>query len=462
LFELIRLILGLVATTLVGLGVLRVVLYKDRRPFFEEIALSYGLGMALIALEFIVFWSIKIRPTAVNILLPWLLIFIPLFLTKRIPLKVASLDREKKRYSLFEVFLLSGIVLEVILSFFRALIKPIESFDSIAIYAIRSKVFYEAGGIPADFFENITNAFPNSGHPLMIPLIETWVYTFIGSLNDFLVKAAFPLFFVALLIIFYFALREIFDRKKAFIFTFLLATIPQFNRFSSVGYADFTLAYFFTTAFLYLFYWMKNRKIRYLIISAFFMGLSCWTKMEGWALFLAIILVFLLFIAANLKRERRLFIKFVIFALIALVIAGPWLLLINTMQLENEAFKFKTFGHSRFLSSIFNFDRCPRIAYEFQKQFFGPKKWNIIWVIFLVLFVLNLKRCFSDQMKYITALLILVMVGYAYSYLLMPLKEGEPINIYISTNLSRLFIHFTPLAAFWIASLCKEREYINI
>lgn len=460
LIELFRLILGLVLTTLIGWSILRLVLYRERRPFVEEIALSYGIGMGAIALEFVLFWFINIRPTLINILLPWLVLLSFLFFIRRGSLQITPFNQERQRYSLFEKFLFFGITLEVLVSFFRALIKPLESYDSIAIYAIRAKIFYEAGGIPRDFFSKITNGFPNSGHPLMVPLAENWVYTFLGGLNDFLVKIIFPLYLAALLIIFYFALKEFFDRKKALLFTFILATIPQFNRFSSIGYADFILPFYFTASFLYLFRWMKDKRTRFLILSALFMGLSCWTKMEGWALFLITLLVFLLCIVLNLKVEKKGIFKLCIFSLVVLLIGGPWILLINTMQLENEAFQFRSFGFKRFVSSFFNFDRCPRIAYEFQKQFFGPKKWNIIWIVFLALFVLNLKSVFKGDMKYITLLLILIMSAYGYSYLLMPLKEGEPINIYISTNLSRLFIHFTPLCVYWVASVCKEKKYV--
>ncbi|MDD5136000.1 MAG: hypothetical protein PHN63_01475, partial [Candidatus Omnitrophica bacterium] len=36
----------------------------------------------------------------------------------------------------------AGIILEVFYAFFRALIRPIESYDAVAIYAIKSKIFY--------------------------------------------------------------------------------------------------------------------------------------------------------------------------------------------------------------------------------------------------------------------------------------------------------------------------------
>lgn len=459
--EALYLITVVIVTTLIGYSILKTVLHLERRPLPDELAISYGIGMGAVALEFLFFWLIKVRPTIINMILPWIIIFTAFFFVKRVPVTNVPLHHSQGKHSPFEKFLVCGITLEVFLSFFRALIRPIESYDSVAIYAVRAKVFHEAGAIPPDFFSKITKIFPNSGHPLMIPLNEAWIYKFLGSFNDLLVKAIFPLYFVALLIVFYFALRDFFDRKRSLLFTFLLATIPQFNRFSSVGYADFVLTFYFTAGFVYLFRWMKKENIGYLIVSAILFGFACWTKMEGWALFIAVVLILFIFLLLNPRRYIKAPIKAGVFFLIVILIGLPWILLVDAMGLENEAFQFKTLDVDRFISSFSNLDRCPRIVYEFQKQFFGPKKWNIIWIIFLALFVLNFRDIFRRDMKYITMLLVLIMCGYAYFYLLMPLKPGEPINIYISTNLSRLFIHFTPLCVYWLASLCREKGYLE-
>ena len=453
-----RLILGIIATTFIGWVVLRMLLRNERRPIFEEAALSYGLGMGVVLLEFIIFWFFNIRPMFVNIVIPWLIVAI---IFRKSLFRIGhSRVSMRKSASLFEVFLFAGIIFEVVFSFFRALIKPIESFDSIAMYAIRAKVFYEAGRIPADFFSSITKLFPNSGHPLMVPVAEAWVYTFLGTFNDFLVKIIFPLYLAALLLVFFYALRDIFGRRESLLFTFMLATIPQFVHFSSIGYADFVLAFYFSVSALYILKWIKTKRTPYLVLSAFMMALACWTKMEGWALFLSSILVLLLYSIRNFKYDKNVFIRLAGFGAIVLVIAMPWILLINETGLENRVYQFKSFGPGRLISTINNLDRCPRILYEFQKQFFGPKKWNIIWILVLALFMLNIKAVFKGDMQYAPYLLFLIMLFYCSSYLLIPLKENEPINVYISTTLSRLFIHFTPLAAYWIADLCKEKGYV--
>ncbi|NQT06836.1 MAG: glycosyltransferase family 39 protein [Candidatus Omnitrophica bacterium] len=458
----IRLILGLTVTTAVGWLFVKIISLGEKRPFLEEKALGYGLGIAILSLSFIDFWFLGLKPTFIYILLPWIVVFILLIITKRITLfrtQATRYDAEGP-ITFLEKFLLFGISVEVIHSFFKALVKPIEAFDSVAMYAIRAKVFFEAGGIPADFFKTITKAFPNSGHPPMIPLAEAWIYTIMGGLNDLLVKIIFPLFFVSLIIIFYFALRGFLNRKAALIFTFILATIPQLNHYASIGYADFALTFYFTAGFIYLFKWMRGKIKSDLFISAISLAFACWVKLEGWALFLCCALIFILFIMLEF-RKREGFIRLITFLLIVLILASPWLFIVKSAGLENEVYKFESIGANRFISSFTNLDRLPRILYEFQKQFFGPKKWNIVWIIFMALFILNIKTVFRGELKYPTLLLILVIAAYGYSYLLIPLKPGEPINWNVGSTLSRLFIHFTPLAVYWIACVCHKKGYLE-
>ena len=496
--EFIRLISALAATTLAGYSVLRVILRAEEGPFAERLALSYGIGMGVISLQYLLYYFLSIKPVIFSILLPWVIVLLIVIASERKRAKqshqrhceageasrsnlgldcfVASLlamtktklrpPRSARRphndgaLSPMEMALCGGLGVEIFLSFFRSLIRPLSSYDSIAIYAVRAKAVFLAGGIPQDFFERITQSFPNSSYPLMLPISEAWIYAFLGSVGDLAVKIIFPLFFLAMLTVFFYAVREFFGRKEALIFTFILGTIPQLAKFSTVGYADLILTFYFTSSFIYLFKWMRKAETRHLALSGLLMGLALWTKTEGWAFFLSAVLILALFCAKAFRKDRRIFVKAAVFILIALMTGLPWVFTVKNAGLRNEAYDLSSLSVSSFFGSLMNFERCPRIAYEFQKQFFGPKKWNILWIVFLALFFLNIKAVFREDLLYPTLLLMLVMTGYAYSYLLMSLKEGEPINWYIGSSLSRLFIHFAPLTVYWIARVSKKKEYI--
>ena len=69
----------------------------------------------------------------------------------------------------------------------------------------KAKIIYLAGGINKSFFTDIAANFQgaHADYPLLIPLSEAWVYTFLGSFNDILAKAIFPCFYLSFIFVFY-------------------------------------------------------------------------------------------------------------------------------------------------------------------------------------------------------------------------------------------------------------------
>ena len=307
--------------------------------------------------------------------------------------------------------------------------------------------------IPHNFFSRITHNFPNPDYPLLVPLAEVWIYTFLGNLNDLLVKAIFPMYFLSILVVFFFLLKRFMSRNKALLFTFLLATIPQFNHFATIGYTDLILAYYYSIAVMFLYLWMREQNPRFLILSGLFSGFAVWTKNEGAVLCLVSLMLLGLFLVKNFKR--KLIGQLVAFLLIVALISGPWLALKASTHLDSQLFRFSSMGLKRITDISGKLDWIPVILYEFQKQFFGPKKWNLIWILFLVVLIFNFRRSISDNLQYLTLSIILVIFFYGGVYLLIPV-EG-PINWYLSSAVSRLFIHFAPVTVFWLALMCHRR-----
>ena len=157
-----------------------------------------------------------------------------------------------------------------------------DSFDSIGNFAFKAKMFFMERSIPYELFLNKSIDIQHPDYPLFIPLSETWIYMFLGKWNDLMVKALFPMFFVALLIIFYFALKRVIGKRLALISAFFLATIPHFLNYATIGYADFALAMFYSASFLYLFLWISDRREnKYLFLAGCLSILAVWTKNEG-------------------------------------------------------------------------------------------------------------------------------------------------------------------------------------
>lgn len=457
--EILLLLTCFLVTLIIGWSVIGIIFAKSvDLSFLEKLSFSFGAGIGAVAVEMHLYYFFGLRHTPAILLAPWIPVVIAgaIYSGKR-----QGLSRQASgKLSLFEKCLIGGISFEVLITFFRALLKPLESFDSIAMYAMRSKIIFTSGMIPANFFSEIVPKLPNPDYPLLVPLAEVWVYNFLGNLNDLFVKALFPLFLLALLIAFFCILKRFISRKGALIFTFILASVPQFNKFATVGYADLILTYYYTISLVSLFVWIKEAKPGFLILSGIFSGFAILTKNEGMALTLVNVILLSIFLIGKTEIKKSKLIKqSVIFLLCIGLISAPWLCIRSANGLENDLLEFKGLGKDRLTEAFGNLDRIPIILYEYQKQFFGPKKWNIVWIIFLTLLALGIKESFRGDLKYFSLSVFLALFFYGCVYILVP-YDG-PINWHIASGVSRLFIHFMPAAVFFIALTCKRGNLVE-
>ena len=454
--ELVRLVLAIGAATFIGWNILYLFSFKrDRLYILEKAALSYGLGFGFISLEMFVFYFLNIKFSISALLMPWtaLLILNLIFRLKNGRQAIAKKTLTGAEGNRFvNVFLLTGISFEALYAIFRALIKPIESYDAIAIYAIKAKIFYLARSIPQDFFYNLGTIFPHPDYPLNIPLSETFIYLFLGNFNDQLVKIIFPLFFLAVLIILYYGIRRFADNKTyALAFTFILASVPQFNAYATNAYVDLVLAYYACAAAIYLTLWLKDRsQLQFFYISALMLALSGWTKNEGLMYCAAFFIVsFLFLIWERAALNGKTIFHIVKYFIITSVISLPWLYVRKTFHLVNSDISFANANPVLLSKQLY---KIWPIVYEFQRQVFGPKKWNLIWILFLFVLIVYRKRVFEPSQKYITMLLIFIISGYVLAYILADVYIGY----LVTTTWSRFLVHFLPIVVFLIALILKE------
>ncbi|MDP2912798.1 MAG: hypothetical protein Q8N91_02190, partial [Candidatus Omnitrophota bacterium] len=336
-------------------------------------------------------------------------------------------------------------------TFYRAMVKPIEAYDAIAIYGIKSKIFYLAGSIPQDYFSSIGRAFPHPDYPLNIPLFETCIYLFMGKLNDQLVKIMFPLYYLGILGIFYYALRRFAGSTYALLFTFLTASVSQFNSYATNAYADLPLAYYYFASAVFLFSWFRDtRKSSRLAISAVMAALAGWTKNEGLMYCLINFIVIGAFLVFNLKKvKKRDLLMAGLYVLTVVIILSPFLWIRNAERLINTDVESGGAGALYMVKQLY---KLGPILYEFQKEFFGPKKWNILWPVIALAFIFRFKDAFRGIQRYAAVSVILAVLGYVSIYMISVLD----INFFAGKTMSRFLIHFMPLAVLWLALVLKD------
>jgi hypothetical protein len=349
-----------------------------------------------------------------------------------------------------DVLLGCGIAFEVLYAAFRALIKPIESYDAVAIYAIRSKIFYLAKSIPADYFPSIARLFPHADYPLNIQLSETFMYMSMDCLNDALVKIIFPLFFAATLCVLYFALRRSAGRTYALVFTFILASIPHYNNYATNAYLEVPLAFYIFVGGVFLVRWIEDSSAGAMALSAVSVALAGWTKNEG--LMYCAIFAALAF-ASVVFRFRRVSMKdiFCAFAYsgIILCVTLPWAAVKAKWGIANEEIALANLNPANLARQL---PKLGAVFYELQKQLFGPKKWNIFWPAFMIALALRAKRLLRPPQAYLAAMIALALAGYALMYMI----SYVDVSFFASKTWARFLLDFLPLAVYLLALLLKD------
>lgn len=453
--EIVTLLLSIAAVTFIGWNCLYLLSFKGERLYpVEGICVSYGLGVGLITLEMFCFYLFNIKYTVSGILAPWsLIVILNLALYSRQDKKVVTPEKLAAEGGgrALGYFLAVCLVAVIVFTFFRALIKPIEAYDAIAIYGIKSKIFYLARSIPQDYFSSLGRSLPHLDYPLNIPLFESYIYIFLGSFNDQLVKVIFPLYYIAVLGIFYYAVRRFAGRTYALIFTFMMASVSQFSNYATNAYADLPMAYYCFASAVFLFAWFRDtNRTAFLLLSALMSVLAGWTKNEGLMYCLINFIVIAVFIVSNIKKiKKKDALKACLYVLAVILMLSPFLWVRNSAHLANCDVDFKGVGPVYMVKQLY---KLGPILYEFQKEFFGPKKWNILWPIAALTLVFRFKDAFRGIRKYATLSIALAVLGYIAVYMV----SRHDTAFFVGKTWSRFLIHFMPLVVYWLAMMLKE------
>lgn len=348
-----------------------------------------------------------------------------------------------------EILLLSAIAIQLIWIVMLVIPVPVNSHDAVANFALKAKMFHFADGIPAGFFQFPEEVVAHPDYPMLLPLTMTWVYEFTGF-NDLAVNMLMPCFFGAFLLLFYSLMRKVFKRTYAILLTFVLATIPQVGNYATILYADLIFAAYLSAAFIYLFLYFSGRGKRHFMLSAVMLALAVLTKNE------AIVFVGGYFLVLLLKalRDKGLNLKPVLAAIVVFaLLCGPWCYVKATSGAANSDIDIRALTAERVLQNVKD---LPEFFDLFQQQIFGPKKWNIFWIMLVAAMVWRRKKLLEGDTFYLTVFFAFTVLGYFAAYMVM---TGENLYFYANTTLSRFMIHFAPLALFLMALICKDDVY---
>jgi hypothetical protein len=169
-------------------------------------------------------------------------------------------------------------------------------WDGLAVWEVKSRIAFLNGGVPPhEFFRDPTRQWCQPSYPLFVPLVEAWVYSWVGACNQAVLRPIFPLFYVAGLIILGRGVARLTGKSllgwAASCSPFLLPFIMRRDGGVLGGYADYPLGVYYLCGVIHLLSFLRYSSRSDLRLFAAVIGVLPWIKSEGTILWLCLSLI---------------------------------------------------------------------------------------------------------------------------------------------------------------------------
>ncbi len=447
---LVRLVLGLAGLILVGY--LLVAWLAPAFTRLEQVAAGFGLGALVVTLWMLALSGLGQCFTLPLVMAPPLALVGGLWLGKKVsgrkqqePRQTAALPQNPRPtpYGVWDWVFLGLLAVLFLFAVARAVMYPVWAWDAIAIWGFKAKVFYLQGAINLCGFE-AHNYYPN-----LVPLLVSYLYLWLGQVNDYLVKLVFPLWGAALLAMLFGMLRRLgLTRTFALgVTTFFALNGITFITHLHIVYADLAMTYFALGSAGLMYLWLAGTAPpRTLPLAALcFAGLA-WSKFEGPPLAATIILaaaLTLLWLRPPRLARRLLSLAWPVGGLLLGYL--PWRLFALSHGIETGSDHILGFYWTQLFQAI------PALGLGL----INPTLFGILWPTAVLALVLSWKKILTSPLLFLALFLGGNFLAILLAYAVAPTSPSE-FHLYLRATLDRLLLHLAPLAALVIGEGLKE------
>jgi hypothetical protein len=351
------------------------------------------------------------------------------------------------------IFLLLFLGLQIAFVTLLALGRPLEVWDSWVTWSMKARAIFLEGTISPTIYADPSRAVTNLDYPLHLPLLEAWVYGWLGAPDDRLVGIISILFYLALAGLCFSSLRRRgTEPLLALSATVAIVSLTPVALSASWVFADIPLAVYAGITAIYLVQWLEQKTPAALFIAAIAAGLMPWTKREG------IVLLIVLCIATLIVRRRT---RHAIWAVVVLlfasaVLSGPWWGFVIWHEIPSAAFLSLTPA-----TLLANLTRLPPIGWQMLLQFVSPQ-WAFVWPLAALFWTLKRRRnsqtTSGDNGRIADGLLLATVLYVGLMSLSYVFSAFVPYQQHIVSSLPRLLIHVAPWPILWLACQSETRE----
>jgi hypothetical protein len=429
---------GTATIAIAGFGV-TMLLVRHRPTVWETCALAWLFGTAVVSFSL---WigGFLLHGIALQIVVTGVCVVLGALGFQR----WRTVSDEKKTIStkaeiVFIILLAIELISIFLLSFQRGL-----GWDGLVVWEIKARYAFLNGGVlPVAYFSDASRWFSNPDYPLLLPLTETWFYSWIGHCDQFWIKFIFPLWYAAAMSILLLAAEEQSEnRLVGWMIVLLFLLIPSVHEKPGgfqAGYADGPLSAMYLAAVFYLLRFIRTGSGD---AMALFIALGTtlpWMKPEGVVLWATISFCG----AVAIWQKRKAWTVVASSFLPGLCLIALWeIFLIRVHCLPAQDFVF-SLGVLR--SSI---QRTGGILHELFVHLIRWSDWDIFWLLVAMAMIALLVRTRNTRAAALIWLLIAPLVCYCAMYLFSALPDHV---WHIETSLRRHLIHVVPIAWLLIA-----------
>ncbi len=421
------------------------------------LSLGFGLGMGIVSYLFLIFGFVRLpfslapfiaAHVIASGLLAWRLKF------SSLACKCACTgEKSSILWKAISVVLVLLIAFKLLFVFFEATHRPLYSWDTWTNWSVGAKLFFYQKGLLLDsssehFFGKGYRPF--LGHPLHATFMQVWSALWLGRFDEALAKIYAPFYFLSMLAVFYYAVKDEAGKKVALIATYLLSAMPILTYHGQEGYADLPLSFYALAAVICFWRFLSTERKGLLVFAGTLLGFGVLTKNEG--LFFVVAIGFAFILARFGKANKTGFLKeLACLALPVMILALPWFVAKLTMGLG--------FGHG-LGGSEFNWLSDPLYSEDAPKGIHwevigkGLKEWmltanfNLLFPALAVSLILGMKEILRSDLKFLYIIIFSVMAMFIFVYLTL-----EVTTVMDATGIHRNTLTYAPIILFALAIL---------
>lgn len=417
--------------------------YVARLNMFMNIALSWALGsfITMFVLYALAITNSLTLVTSTNFI--WVIGVVSFCFL----LSLVHLVKVKIKITPVNVLMLLSVGVFFVPLVRDSLYSYLVSWDAVAIWFFKAKVFFLHDGVWMNNFFTDTSVYTYShrAYPIGFPLLITGYYRLIGFANDQVAQFIPLQFYLNMTLLFFGMVLHIFKkamRLSIFLFTTSLVIFPNIIIYSHNGYADVAISFYIATLTCLLIFMLDMKKNVYELarLSIFVSIAAALVKNEGIALFCIVAMTTIastIILQIRKKSEPLKILQYVVIPLIiGSIIILSWSYIGHTLSFPTDSYLLG--GQSMSIVS-----RIKLILNQYVLELGSTAKYSFILILSLFVFIFQSTLYLFRRKFWVFIPLYFAALQFAV-YTLIYLRTGIQLQWQLTTSYDRLFLQVLP------------------